>query len=134
MEKKYVMTDESIEIGNDKKAYRIKALKNFSDVKVGDFGGYIESEYNLSHEGTCWIYDNAVVFDYARVFDDAKVTEKSKVFGESRVCEEALIYGESKIYGRATVRGYSIVAGKASVYGNDVVEGIEYKFESEDET
>jgi hypothetical protein len=37
--------------------YRLKALKNFLDVKRGDLGGYVEGYYNLSQSGDCWIYD-----------------------------------------------------------------------------
>ena len=36
--------------------FRIKALKNFNDVKKGDIGGYVECEKNLSQYGDCWIY------------------------------------------------------------------------------
>ena len=55
MEKKYEL------IPSDKEGlYRIKAVKDFSNVKKGDIGGYIEGEKNLSHDGNCWIYDNAV--------------------------------------------------------------------------
>lgn len=32
---------------------RIIALKDFSNVKKGDRGGLIKSEYNLSQEGNC---------------------------------------------------------------------------------
>ena len=39
--------------------YRIRALRDFNDVKKGNIGGYIESESNLSQEGDCWVYDNA---------------------------------------------------------------------------
>ncbi len=38
--------------------YHIKALKDFDDVKAGTIGG-IEKETNLSHEGNCWIYNDA---------------------------------------------------------------------------
>ena len=30
------------------------------DVHQGDLGGFVESERNLSQEGSCWIYDNAL--------------------------------------------------------------------------
>lgn len=48
--------------------YRIRALKEFGDVKAGDIGGYVESEDNLSHDGDCWIYDDAMVYANARIF------------------------------------------------------------------
>lgn len=52
--KKYVLTDEVIEF-NGIKLYRIRALKDFKDVKAGDLGGYVESEDNLSQSGTYYI-------------------------------------------------------------------------------
>ena len=73
MDKKYEMLkDDTIEVGI-RILHRIKALKDFNDVRKGDLGGYIEKEENLSHEGNCWIYDNANVFDDAWVFGDAQV-------------------------------------------------------------
>lgn len=50
MEKKYILTDETIKV-NGKTLYRIKALREFSNVKAGDLGGFVESESNLSHDG-----------------------------------------------------------------------------------
>ena len=38
MEKKYKLTDETIEV-NGKTLYRIEALKDFSNIKKGDKGG-----------------------------------------------------------------------------------------------
>lgn len=70
--KKYELTDDTIEIYNQT-LYRIKALKDFSNVKSGDLGGYISGEHNLSHEGDSWVYDNALVYDNAHVYEDAKV-------------------------------------------------------------
>ena len=45
--KKYELTDNTINIDGIT-LHRIKALKDFSDVKAGDFGGWIEKEDNLS--------------------------------------------------------------------------------------
>lgn len=42
--------------------YQIEALKDFSDVKSGDLGGWIEKESNLSQEGNCWVSGNAMVY------------------------------------------------------------------------
>lgn len=38
---------------NDTLLYRIKALKNFANVKAGEYGGYVSSEENLSQDGDC---------------------------------------------------------------------------------
>jgi len=50
--------------------YRIKALKDFGDVKKGDLGGWIEKEENLSQENFCWVSGDA------RVFGNAWATKK----------------------------------------------------------
>ena len=60
MSKKYKITTQSIEWGN-KKLFRIQAVKSFGGVTVGDLGGYIESENNLSQDGNSWVYDEAKV-------------------------------------------------------------------------
>lgn len=58
--KKYRLTNEKITIGG-RTLYRIQALRDFGDVKEGEFGGWIESEKNLSHEGSAWIYGDTWV-------------------------------------------------------------------------
>ena len=81
MEKKYEFTGEELKISPDTTLKRIGAIRSFEfftyentvEVKSGDSGGWIEREENLSHEGSCWVYDNAMVYDWARIFEDAKV-------------------------------------------------------------
>lgn len=70
--KKYEMTKENIEFVG-RTLYRIKALRDFGDVKKGELGGYLENEDNLSHEGDCWVYGSAWVYDNVEVFGDARV-------------------------------------------------------------
>ena len=48
--------------------HRIRAVAEFGLVKVGDLGGWIEKEENLSHEGKAWIWGNAKVCGDAKVF------------------------------------------------------------------
>ncbi|WP_245410093.1 hypothetical protein [Bartonella tribocorum] len=57
--KKYEFTDETIEFDGYLTLYRIRALKDFRDIKAGDLGGFVEYENNLSHENDCWIYNDA---------------------------------------------------------------------------
>ena len=129
MDKKYKLTEESINFF-DKKLYRIEALKDFSEIKKGDKGGYVENENNLSHTGNCWIYNNARVLGKAKVFNDAKVFDNVKIFNEAQVygnalvggnaliCGNALVYGEAQVYGRGLVGGNAWVDGNARVFGS----------------
>ena len=88
--KKYKLTDETKNIYG-RTLYRIEALKDFSDVKKGDKGGYIEKEENLSQNGNCWVYDDAMVYGSARVYDNAIVYANSEVYGKSEVYHNALV-------------------------------------------
>jgi len=76
---------------------QIRALKNFSDVKKGDLGGFIESESNLSQEDDCWVSGNAVVSG------NAKVTGNAKVFDDAVVYEYAQVVGTAKVSDNAEV-------------------------------
>lgn len=51
-EKKYKLTDETITY-QGRVLRRIEALKDLSDVKKGDKGGFVENENNLSQKDNC---------------------------------------------------------------------------------
>ena len=78
--KKYILTDDSIEIYG-RKLFRIKALVSFGSVKKDDLGGYIETEKNLNADvsGDAWVSGDAQVSGNARVFGDARVFGKFKL-------------------------------------------------------
>lgn len=63
MEKKFEITEEFIINNSGIKLHRIKALKDFSNVKKCDFGGYVQQERNLSQFGNAWVYGDAQVSD-----------------------------------------------------------------------
>ena len=118
MEKKYELIPSDIE-----GLFRIKALKDFNDVKNGDIGGYVESEKNLSQYGDCWIYDNAIVSDNAQVCNNARVYYNAKVYGYARVCDDAIVWNKAQIYGNAKVCDNAQIYGKAYLHGNAKVCG-----------
>jgi len=103
---------------------RIRALRDFDDVKAGDLGGWIEKELNLSHYGICWVYDDAVVCHDARVYTSAKIRHHSK------------IYGTAKVSGTITIGNYTNLCGTAIVSGStslDEFQDIQGMSESEPE-
>ena len=53
--------------------HRIRAVAEFGLVKVGDLGGWIEKEENLSHEGKAWVCGDAKVCGDAEVFSASHV-------------------------------------------------------------
>ena len=84
---------------------RIRALVDIPRyaVNVGDLGGYLESESNLSHAGDCWVYDSARVLGNAQVFDNARVYGDAQVFDNARVLDNARVFDNAQVYGSARV-------------------------------
>ncbi|MFR2999382.1 MAG: hypothetical protein ACLTNG_07885, partial [Enterocloster sp.] len=52
--------------------HRIRATVSFGLVEVGELGGWIEKEENLSHDGKAWVWGNAKVWGNAEVWGNAK--------------------------------------------------------------
>ena len=124
MDKKYEL------IPSDKEGlYRIKALKDFSYVKKGDIGGYVESECNLSQYGDCWICDDAIVMGKAKVCDNARVYDNAQVWGNARVeynaqiCDDAVVMGNAQIYDNVVIKGNAKVCDNAEIEGNARIGG-----------
>lgn len=115
-EKKYKLTDKCIKFGG-RKLYRIEALKDFSDIKKGDKGGFIEKEYNLSQEENCWVYDDAIICDNARVCNDAIIYDNAAIYGD------ATVYGNAGVSGQAYACGHAIISDNARVYDHAVISG-----------
>lgn len=113
-DKKYELSNEYVKL-KGKTLYRIKAIKDFGILKKGTYGGFVESEFNLSHNGECWIYDDAMVYDKARIINDARIFEKSRIYGQSLVGDNAWIYGNAKICGTAWISGSTRVFGNTCV-------------------
>ena len=115
--KKYELTSETIKF-NGVTLHRIKALKNFSDVKAGNLGGWVEKEENLSQTDNAWVYSNAKVYGNAKVFGNAQVFANAQVFGNAKVYGNAKVHGNPKVYGNAVVCDNAMVDGNSEVYGD----------------
>ncbi|WP_273721816.1 MULTISPECIES: hypothetical protein [unclassified Bartonella] len=122
MEKKYELTDETIEVGR-KTLRRIRALKDFGDVKADDLSGFIAKEDNLSHHGNCWIGGYAKVYDDAKVYENAQVYDKSRIYGKAEVFDEPCIYGHAEVYGDAHIYGHAKIYGEACICWDDWIDG-----------
>ena len=116
MKKKYELIPSDID-----GLFRVKALRNFANVKKGDIGGYVKSENNLSHDGHCWVYDNAVVRNNAQVYGNAVVRGNARVYGNALVCDKAHVYDNAVVCGIASVRDNAVVCGNAFVCDDAVV-------------
>ena len=98
--KKYEFTGETkrVELWNRTATlHRIKATVEFGFVKVGELGGWIEKEENLSHEGKAWVCGDAKVCGNAKVCGDAEVCGDAKVWGNANVCGNAEVFLASHV-------------------------------------
>nr|DAQ61111.1 MAG TPA: Putative transferase, nesg, ydcK, Structural Genomics.38A [Caudoviricetes sp.] len=116
MANKYIILQNDSIQHEGRTLYRIKALRSFKWVTAGDIGGYVESERNLSQSGTCWVFDDAKVFDKAIVRDEAEITNEAQVFDNAIVEERSIVEDQAKVYGYANLRDDSMATGHAEVY------------------
>ena len=116
-DKKYELLKDDYKEVYGIKLYRIRALKDFGDVKKGHVGGYIEKKENLSQINNCWVDGEA------KVYGEAEVWGKARVYGKAQVWEEAQVYGEAEIFGEAGIFGKARVCGETRVYGKAEVCG-----------
>ncbi len=114
--KKYEFTDETKQFCGIV-LHRIRAVRNFSGVKKGDLGGFIESEDNLSHDGEAWVGENA------RVYGEAWVGDNARVYGNAVVCDNANVFRNAQVFGNARISRNSWVHGSAWVGGNTETHG-----------
>lgn len=119
--KKYKMLKNDTIIYKGVKLYRIQALKSFNDVEKGDLGGYIQSHKNLSHDGDCWVYDSAKVFNEAIVEDNAQIHNQAMIYGSALVADNAEIFNNVKIFKLAKVFGDAKIYHNVRIYGSAII-------------
>lgn len=82
--------------------HRIRARCQVNEqVGPGALGGYVQTEDNLSQDGTCWIYDQAICCEEAVVEDDGRMFDGTVARGS------ALISGDARMFERAVAEGNS---------------------------
>lgn len=121
VQKKYKITNVSSAL-RSATLYHIVALRDIPEkmVKKGDIGGYVESEANLSHEGSCWISKGSRVFGNARVEEDAWVRKGSTVKDEAILNGHANIL-DTIVTGQVRLSGLSEII-RSQILGNSVIE------------
>lgn len=118
---KYMLSEETKKIivdGDKKTLHRIISTNNFVDVTIGDKGGWVESERNLSQEGDAWIYDDSAVFSAAAVSGDAVVMLDSIVSGHAIITDRTIISRGSKVSGSVSISGDSLITDYAVITGS----------------
>ena len=119
--KKYELLNIAIKSTNGTVVRRVQALQDIINsegvtiARVGELGGWIENERNLSHSGGAWVADSAIVSGEARVLEDAVVNGNARVSGEACITNQALVTGNAWVTGHAVVAGNAIVGDSSRV-------------------
>ena len=113
--------------------HRIESLKDFilingKEIRKGDLGGWIESENNLSQEGSCWIYDECMMYENARRsensigYGNSHQFDNSQQYGNSQQFEDSRQSGDSQQFGNSIQFGKSKADKDMSLSGNSLFE------------
>lgn len=144
--KKYKLVHDSSSERSLENLYRVVALRTFgtgeNTVIAGERGGWVQHERNLSHEGNCWVREEACVRDHAKVEGnaivagsacvseravidgDALVQGAASVRDDARVGQHAVIDGHALLRDNARVGGRAMVCADAVIRGNAIVRGL----------
>ena len=127
-EPKYELTEMTM-VFDGRELHRIRAVRDFGDVTAGDLGGWVQSEDNLSHDGRCWIYDEGIVCDKAKVSHDAAVRDHGQLRDQAWIFEDAVVQDHAQVYcganacGRSVIKDNAIVRGDARIFDLGIVDG-----------
>lgn len=105
MMKKYELLAHDWVLVGTRRLFRIRAVRDFAEVRRGYLGGYIECEANLCHSGNCWVYDVAQVYGPGAVVrGNARVRGEAWVLGcvedDAIVDDQVIVSQGARIGGR----------------------------------
>ncbi|MCR5201894.1 MAG: hypothetical protein K6D02_02195 [Lachnospiraceae bacterium] len=112
--KKYELTDKTKEY----KGHTLYQIKRLLD---GKLGGWIESENNLSQDGTCWVNANVCVYGNAKIYDDALIGGNAKIYDNAIITDNAFIYGNAEVRGNAKIFDNAEIYDSANISGNVII-------------
>ena len=124
---KYEIQQQDHRLPDGRKVNRIKALRDFGTVKAGTIGGFVEADDNLSHDGLCWIADDAMALDRSRVSRDAQLRDRARISDWAAitdrcvVCDDARLQDSVFAYDDTIIGAQSVLAEVVTVYGNAVI-------------
>ena len=129
--KKYEFTDET-KFVDGVTLHRIRAVRDIPEhgVRVGLFGGFLQSERNMSQDCPAWVGGGACVLGSALVEDRAFVSGQTTVKGGAVIGGSAVVVGlgvevtgAAYVGGSAHVREYAQIYGSINVVGTAAISG-----------
>ena len=96
MNKKYELTNTCLII-NGVKYFQIRALRDFGNIKAGTIGAWIEGEYNLSQQGTCWASRGVTLHGLDWISNDTQIIHNTDELYASFPLDRNISGAESEI-------------------------------------
>lgn len=90
-----------------RKDHRIVALRDGPWGPAGTVGGFLLDKALLSHEGECWIYDNAVMRDKALMRGHAVMSDCAAMYDNAVMSDGAVLCGNVGLEGDSARHGRS---------------------------
>jgi hypothetical protein len=125
MIRKFEFTSEQKVITHTTSVRRIRALIDIPGigVKVGDLGGFIMSNENLSHEGDCWVFDDAVVHGlFTRITGNARIYGHAVVESGSMIANGVVVADHAHVI-QGDIQGESIFIRGEVVLESSIIKG-----------
>ncbi|MDR2761467.1 MAG: hypothetical protein LBB88_02565 [Planctomycetaceae bacterium] len=122
-ERKFSRIKQWTYLPDGRRVERIIALRDFGNVKSGTIGGFIEYDENLSHDGVCWIADNAIAAGQSRVSQNALLRDRAMIDGRTMVSGSAIIQDDAFLYKNVFAYENSVVGLKSYLTDGVTVSG-----------
>ena len=124
---KYEIQNQAHQLPDGRKVHRIQALRSFGNVEEGTIGGFVEEDDNLSHDGLCWIADDAMALGRSQVSGDAQLRDRARLGEWAMITDQCVVQDDARLrdfsfgYGNAVIGAQSVLADVVTVCGNAVV-------------
>lgn len=118
---KYEILEQTYQLTDGRKVYRIKAVRDFGSVKKGEVGGFVEADDNLSHHGLCWIAGSAMALGRSQVTGDALLKDRARIYDWTMITDRCVVQDDAILkdfvfgYGDAVIGGQSLLAEVVTV-------------------
>jgi len=111
---------------------RVRALRDFGDVKAGDVGGCVQDRRNISQNGDCWLSYDCVIIGRGRLQANARMRGRAVIKDNAFLGANAYMQDNTVLCGNAIVTGTTELLNNVIVGGN-IKLGHDMIFRSRDE-
>ena len=110
---KYIIQEQAHRLPDGRNVRRIKATCDFGNVKEGTIGGWVEADDNLSHDGLCWIADDAMALGRSRVTCDAQLRDHARLSDWATITDRCIVCDDAQLRDSAFAYDSTVIGAKS---------------------